>query len=81
MKSGPDHFTGSNQIKMAEATSNIQSKSTKMSDSNCNSLPLEDVMDLIDSGFFDCDEEILQQVNSLETDVSILFLFLKMSTR
>ena len=66
--SGPDHFTGANQNNMAESTSKIQSKMNVTG----NTLPLEDVMDLLDSGFFDCDEEIIQQVNSLESDVCYL---------
>ena len=36
-----------------------------------DSMSMEDVLDLLDNGFFDCDEEILQQVNTLESDVSI----------
>lgn len=35
------------------------------------SVPIEDALSLLESGFFDCDEEMLQQVNSLESDVSI----------
>ena len=38
-----------------------------------NFVAIEDIMGLLEEGFFDCDEEILQQVNSLESDVSFVF--------
>ena len=63
---------------MADSASNSQTKSSKIvtncSNSQLDSLPLENVMDLLDLGFFDCDEEILEQVNSLETDVRFSFV-------
>ena len=53
--------------KMAASTSKTQAIIS-------NSVPIEDALSLLDSGFFDCDEEMLQQVNSLESDVSIFYL-------
>ena len=31
--------------------------------------PIDDVLSLLDSGFFDCDEEILEEMKSLESEV------------
>ena len=32
--------------------------------------PIEDVLSLLDAGFFDCEEEVLEQIISMESDVS-----------
>jgi len=45
----------------------------KMAASSSNSgsdYPIEDILSLLDAGFFDCEEEISEQINSMESDVS-----------
>ena len=53
-----------------EKISKMAASSSKTPANMSYFVPIEDALGLLDSGLFDCDEEIIQQVNSLESDVS-----------
>ena len=49
-------------------------KMASSSSENKQEFDLDTVLDLLDSGFFDGDAEIKEEINSMESEVNVLFL-------